>query len=49
MIDPSLADNVEEDIIDENLHLLLISNEEHANYEVSFKKREMQKIKDRTM
>ena len=41
MNDPTKAENIEEDIIDENLNMLLISNEDHANYEISFKKREL--------
>ena len=49
MSDPTKAVNIEEDIIDENLDILLISNEDHANYEISFKKRELQKIRNKTV
>ena len=49
MNDPTKAENIEEDIIDENLNMLLISNEDHANYEISFKKRELQKIRNKTV
>ena len=41
MLDPSKAIDFEDDVIEENIGLLLVSNEAHANVEISYKNREL--------
>ena len=47
--DPAEAQDFEDDVIEHNLNLLLISNEVHSNVEISQKKRELLKIKQKTI
>ena len=47
--DPSVAENFEEDVLEENLDLLLLSNEAFENVETSAKKRELLQIKKKTI
>ena len=47
--DPSTAENFEEDVLEENLDLLLLSNEAFENVETSAKKRELLQIKKKTI
>ena len=49
MQDPSKAVDFENDVIEENINLLLVSNEAHANVEISYKNRDLERIKTKTV
>ena len=48
LIDPTKTENYEDEVIEENLKMLLINDVEHANFENSFKKREVNMITKKT-
>ena len=49
LIDPTEAVDFDNDVIESNLNVLLISNEAHQNFEISSKKRELNLIKVKTV